>query len=100
MDKKKRISCKIVDIKEVPYSQGMHIISVRFNDGEKQWHRGYRLKYDRTISLEEFKHEIMRVGYEPQDDIDPYKNLKESIDKDFSIEVSDQAPEFEVDPEN
>jgi hypothetical protein len=66
----KKVTCKIVDIKDIPAveeSSAGQIVSVHFTFGEKEWYKAFRLAYDRPISMEEFKRELVRVGIWPDD---------------------------------
>lgn len=88
---KAKISCKIHDVKQVPNSK-IQIVSVQFTLGKRQWYKGFKLEYDRPISLEEFKKELVRVGPFPDDDDDFLKYVKEEADKPFTIEVEKVVP--------
>lgn len=90
MDNLTKIECRVKDIKAVP-NTAKQIVSVEFKLGDRVWHKGYRLEYDRPISMEEFKHEIVRVGVFPDDELDFLAFIKEEADKPFIIEVDRPA---------
>jgi len=81
-----KIECKIKDIKPVPNTTSQ-IVSVEFKLGDRQWFKGYRLNYDRPISMEEFKKEIVRVGVFPENEDDFLAFVKEEADQPFTVEV-------------
>lgn len=80
------ITCKIADIKPIP-NTAKQIVSVEFTLGERQWFKAFRLEYDRPISMEEFKRELIRAGVFPEQEEDFLAYVKEESDKPFNIEV-------------
>lgn len=88
MAETKQLTCKIVDIKPIPNSPAQ-IVSVEFTLGQRVWHKGFRLNYDRPISMEEFKRELIRVGPFPDTPEDFLAFVKEEADEPFIIEVDD-----------
>lgn len=81
-----KIQCKIADIKPIP-NTAKQIVSVEFTLGERKWFKAFRLEYDRPISMEEFKRELVRVGVFPEAEEDFLAYVKEESDKPFEIEV-------------
>ncbi len=84
----KKLECKINDIKAVPNTT-MQIVSVNFKIGQREWNKAFRLNYDRPISMEEFKREVVRAGPFPEDVDDFLAYVKEEADQPFQIEVED-----------
>lgn len=84
------IECKITDIKAIPNTKAQ-IVSVQFKLGERQWFKGFRLNYDRPISMEEFKKELVRVGVFPDAEEDFLAYVKEEAATPFTIEVTRNA---------
>lgn len=80
------ITCKIADIKPIPNTV-KQIVSVEFTLGERKWFKAFRLEYDRPISMEEFKRELVRVGVYPDAEEDFLAYVKEESDQPFTIEV-------------
>lgn len=80
------VECKIVDIKAIPNSEAQ-IVSVKFNIGQREWFKAFRLKYDRTISMEEFKRELLRVGIMPEQPEDFLAYVKQEADESFLLEL-------------
>lgn len=80
------IQCKITDIQAIPNSK-IQLVVVNFKVGKREWHKGFRLNYDRPISLEEFKKELVRAGPFPDEDEDFLQYVKQEADKPFTIEV-------------
>lgn len=56
------VECRIADIKPIP-NTAKQIVSVEFTLGERKWFKAFRLEYDRTISMEEFKRELVASAY-------------------------------------
>jgi hypothetical protein len=81
-----KLVCKIADIKAVPNSAAQ-IVSVEFTLGQRTWHKAFRLNYDRPISMEEFKREVVRAGPFPEQPEDFLAYVKQEADKPFEIEV-------------
>lgn len=81
-----KVECKIVDIKAVPNSKAQ-IVSVQFKLGDREWFKGFRLNYDRPISMEEFQKELLRAGVFPDAEEDFLAYVKEESQKPFTIEV-------------
>lgn len=81
-----KIECKIADIKQIPNS-AQQIVSVEFTLGERNWFKAFRLEYDRPISMEEFKREIVRAGVFPEAEDDFLAYVKEEASEPFTIEV-------------
>lgn len=94
-DTKVKIECKIQDIKEIPNTK-KQIVSVHFKLGEREWFKGFRLEYDRPISMEEFQRELVRVGVFPVAEEDFLAYVKEEAGSPFTIEV-DRADEKPTD---
>ncbi len=94
MDATSKLKATIVDMS--PVGDRMRV-SVRFNDGEKEWHRAFDIKYDRPISVEEFS--VMLGTPEMRDKITPpvdqYRYLKEAKDEGIQFEIK-----LEREPEN
>lgn len=86
MAQKSTVVCKINDIKKVPGSTAQ-IVSVHFKLGQKEWNKAFRLNYDRPISLEEFKRELVRAGIYPLEDDDFLAYVKYEANEPFTIEV-------------
>lgn len=84
----KQVQCKIKDIKQVPNSTAQ-IVSVEFTIGQRSWHKGFRLDYDRPISMEEFQRELVRVGIFPDVPEDFLSFVKEEAEKPFIVEVEE-----------
>ena len=80
------LECKIHDIKKVPGST-IQLVSVHFKLGQREWFKPFRLNYDRPISMEEFKHDLIRAGVFPEAEEDFLAFVKEEADKSFSITV-------------
>lgn len=87
-----KIACKIADIKPIP-NTSKQIVSVEFTLGERKWFKGFRLEYDRPISMEEFQREMIRVGVFPEVEEDFLAYVKEEADKPFTIEVERKSSE-------
>lgn len=83
---KVNVQCKIIDIKKVPNTPNQ-IVSVEFTLGDRKWFKGFRLAYERPISMEEFQRELLRVGIFPVDEDDFLAYVKEEADKPFTLEV-------------
>lgn len=81
-----KVRCKIVDIKAIPNTTNQ-IVSVEFTLGQRVWHKAFRLAYDRAISMEEFKRELVRVGVFPENEEDFLAYVKEEADKPFELTV-------------
>lgn len=81
-----KVECQIVDIKPVPNTPNQ-IVSVKFKLGEREWFKGFRLAYDRPISMEEFQREMKRVGIFPEVEEDFLAYVKEEADKPFTLEI-------------
>lgn len=81
------VECRIADIKPIP-NTAKQIVSVEFTLGERKWFKAFRLEYDRTISMEEFKRELVRVGIFPENEEDFLAYIKEESDQPFTLEVS------------
>lgn len=84
------VKCKIADIKPIP-NTNKQIVSVEFTLGERKWFKGFRLEYDRPISMEEFQRELVRVGIFPDAEEDFLAYVKEESDKPFTIQVERDA---------
>lgn len=80
------IQCKITDIKAVPNSKAQ-IVSVEFTLGERKWFKGFRLNYDRPISMEEFQKELVRAGIFPEAEEDFLAYVKEEAQQPFTLQV-------------
>ena len=90
MAKKLKLECKIHDIKQVPNST-IQIVSVHFKLGQREWYKGFRLNYDRPISMEEFQRDLIKVGVFPEAEDDFLAFIKEEADQPFTIEVDAPA---------
>lgn len=86
MPKKVQLQCKIQDIKAVPGGT-IQLVSVKFNLGQREWYKAFRLNYDRPISMEEFKKELARVGVFPEEPEDFLAFVKQEADDPFTLEV-------------
>lgn len=86
-----KVECKISDIKAVPNTKAQ-IVGVEFTIGDRKWFKGFRLNYDRPISMEEFKNELARVGIFPETGEDFLAYVKEDADKPFTLEVENVRP--------
>lgn len=84
-DKIMTVECKIADIKPIPNTK-KQIVSVEFSVGTRKWFKAFRLEYDRPISMEEFKRELVRVGIFPDAEEDFLAYVKEESDKPFTLE--------------
>ncbi len=89
------IECKIADIKPIP-NTAKQIVSVEFTLGERKWFKAFRLEYDRPISMEEFKRELVRVGVFPEVEEDFLAYVKEESEKPFKIEVDRDASDKNI----
>lgn len=87
----KQVQCKIKDIKAVPNSTAQ-IVSVEFTVGQRSWFKGFRLDYNRPISMEEFQRELVRVGIFPEAPEDFLSYVKEEADAPFTLEVEEVPP--------
>lgn len=88
MAKTVKLKCKIVDFAQVPNSI-MQIVSIEFRLGKRKWHVGFKLAYDRPISMEEFKRELAGRANEifPKEPEDFLAFVKEEADNPFDLEV-------------
>lgn len=84
------VECKIADIKQIPNTK-KQIVSVEFTLGDRKWFKGFRLEYDRPISMEEFKRELVRAGVFPDAEEDFLAYVKEEAKTPFTIEVERPA---------
>lgn len=84
------IDCKIIDIQPIP-NTAKQIVSIQFTLGQRTWFKAFRLEYDRPISMEEFKKELVRVGVFPDQEEDFLIYVKEEAEKPFKIEVERKA---------
>lgn len=91
-----KVQCKIADIKAIPNSKSQ-IVSVEFTLGERKWFKGFRLAYDRPISMEEFKKELARVGIFPDAEEDFLAYVKEESAQPFTLEVERQDATIQTD---
>lgn len=94
------VQCKIADIKPVPNSNAQ-IVSVHFQIGDREWFKGFRLNYDRPISMEEFQLELERVGIWPDEPEDFLAYVREVGDNPFLLKVKrpEQKIDAPIDPE-
>lgn len=77
----KRLGCKIKDIKPDHLHPGRMIISVEFDDGNKDlgpWHQAFSVIPDQVITVDDFLKHLytMPIG-RPKD---PYENLKKAME--------------------
>lgn len=94
------VKCEIADIKQVP-NTGKQIVSIKFTLGKREWFKAFRLEYDRLISMEEFKRELLRVGIFPENEQDFLAYVKQESDKPFTLEVpaqTDENPTAPIEP--
>lgn len=99
MGSKVKLQAKIADIKAVPNSTAQ-IVSVEFTLGQRVWHKGFRLDYQRPISMEEFQRELVRVGVFPEHPEDFLAFVKEEADQPFELEVDNPTDKIEGSDDN
>jgi len=80
------LECKIHDIKKVPNST-IQVVSIHFKLGQREWYKPFRLNYDRPISMEEFKRDLIHAGVFPDNEQDFLAFVREEADVPFSITV-------------
>jgi len=77
---KTKLGCKIIDIQPDKMHPGRMLVSVQFDDGDKElgpWHQAFSVIPDKVLSVDDFltylyKMEIARP-------VDPYENLKAAM---------------------
>lgn len=81
-----KVQCKILDFAFVP-NTNIQIVSMEFTLGKRVWRKGFRLSFDRPISMEEFKLELARHDIMPTEPEDFLTYVKEEADKPFELEI-------------
>lgn len=89
------VTCKILDIKQIPNST-KQIVSLEFTLGSRVWKKGFRLDLDRAISMEEFQKQLVGMAADPNPDRNIWPKeesdylafVKEESDKPFTIQVN------------
>lgn len=86
MARKLNVTCQILDIQPIPNSQAQ-IVSIKFTEGGRSWNKGFRLAYDRPISLEEFMRDLSTKDIWPPEDNDFLHFVKQEMAEPFIISV-------------
>lgn len=73
----KHLQCKIKDIKPDQARPGRTIVSIEFDDGNKElgpWHQGYSIIADQIVTIEDLMQKL--IESKPERPLDPMSNLK------------------------
>jgi hypothetical protein len=96
---KKKIGCKITDIKPDPLHKERMIIAVEFDDGDAAgpWHQAFSVIPEKVITIEDFLNQLYTQKIERP--VDPYQNIKRVMQSGEKF-VLDLTAQIETKTEN
>lgn len=89
MVKSTQVECKIIDIVNNP--NGGQNVFIECKIGQRVWTIERWVNYDRPVSMEEFKKDLLNTQIIPEDPKDMLAYVKEEADEPFMLEIKNTS---------